>query len=355
MTVHPLPSGTIGELLILGFRGPRVPDWLRTFSQRFGLGGAILFDFDWQTGTYERNIHSPAQVAELCAELADLQSPPLVYVDQEGGRVRRLKEKLGFAPLPSAHDLAQMPRRNALELLRDSMDELARLGIHVNLAPVIDLNVNPDNPDIGRNLRSYSAEPRVVREMALLVNQAAREAGLGLCLKHFPGIGGATVDSHEATMVLDGTLRDDQLALFYELGREVEGGAILVSHGIVPQWNSQLPACLAAEAVARIREHLPDALLISDDLQMQGMQRRFTTAQALPKALSAGMDVLILGNNAINQEDQSEVLAEELEAAVRRDSALAARVREALGRVAARKARFIGLRQRFGRAGTGRG
>jgi beta-N-acetylhexosaminidase len=353
MTVHPLPSGTIGELLILGFQGPRVPDWLRTFSQRFGLGGAILFDYDWQTGAYERNVRSPAQVAELCAELADLPSPPLVYVDQEGGRVRRLKDKLGFAPLPSARDLAQLPRSKALALLRESMAELARLGIHMNLAPVIDLNVNPDNPDIGGNDRSYSAEPRVVREMARLVNQAAREAGLGLCLKHFPGIGGATVDSHEATMDLGGTLRDDQLALFYELGREVEGGAILVSHGIVPEWNSQRPACLSPEAVARIRAHLPDALLVSDDLQMQGLQSRFTTAQALPLAVSAGMDVLILGNNALNQEAQSEVLAEELEAAVRQDSALAARVRDALGRVAARKARFIGLRQRFGRAGTG--
>lgn len=102
MTAHPLPSGTIGELFVLGFRGTRVPDWLRTFSQRFGLGGVILFDYDWQTRQYNRNVHSPAQVAELCAELAELPSPPLIYVDQEGGRVRRFKDKLGFAPLPSA-------------------------------------------------------------------------------------------------------------------------------------------------------------------------------------------------------------------------------------------------------------
>jgi beta-N-acetylhexosaminidase len=352
MTGPPLPSGTIGELLILGFRGTRVPDWVRTFSQRFGLGGVILFDYDAQTRSHERNIQGPAQVAELCAELADLPSPPLVYVDQEGGRVRRLKEALGFAPLPSAHDLARLPRPKALALLRESFSELVRLGIHVNLAPVVDLNVNPDNPDIGAHGRSYSAEPRVVREMARLVNRAAREAGLGLCLKHFPGIGGATVNSHEAELDLGGALRQDQLALFYELGAEVEGGAILVSHGFVPQWDPERPACLSPAAVARLRAQLPGALLVSDDVQMQGLQRRFTTAQALPLALAAGMDALIVGNNLLDQEAQSEVLAEELEAAVRRDGALAARVREALGRVAARKAQFIGMRQRFGRAGT---
>jgi beta-N-acetylhexosaminidase len=354
MTVHPLPSGTIGELLMLGFRGARVPDWLSNFSQRFGLGGVILFDYDWQTRSTDRNVQGPAQVAELCAELADLPSPPLVYVDQEGGRVRRLKEGLGFAPLPAAFDLAQLPRAKALALLRASFAELARLGIHVNLAPVVDLNINPDNPDIGAHGRSYSAEPRVVREMARLVNEAAREAGLGLCLKHFPGIGGATVNSHESEMHLGGALRQDQLALFYELGAEIEGGALLVSHGFIPQWDAERPACLSPAVVSRIRAQLPGALLISDDLQMQGMQSRYTTAQALPLALAAGMDVLIVGNNSLDQEAESEVLAEELEAAVRRDAALAEKVRGALGRVAARKARFIGLRQRFGGAGTGR-
>ena len=354
MTVHALPSGTIGELLMLGFRGPRVPDWLSTFSQRFGLGGVILFDYDWQTRSHERNIQNPAQVAELCAELADLPSPPLVYVDQEGGKVRRLKDTLGFAPLPSAHELARMPRPEALALLRESFSELARLGIHVNLAPVVDLNLNPDNPDIGAHGCSYSADPGVVREMARLVNEAAREAGLGLCLKHFPGIGGATVNSHETEMNLGGALHQDQLALFYELGAEIEGGAILVSHGFIPQWDPDRPACLSPAAVGRIRAQRPGALLITDDLQMQGMQERHTTAEALPLALAAGMDVLIVGNNSINQEAQSEVLAEELEAAVRRDGALAEKVRAALARVSARKAQFIGMRQRFGRAGTGR-
>ena len=348
MTVHALPSGTIGELFILGFHGTRVPDWLRTFSQRFGLGGVILFDYDWQTRAYDRNVRSPSQVAELCAELADLPSPPLIYVDQEGGRVRRLKDKLGFAPLPSAQEFATLSRDRARALVRASYAELVRLGIHVNLAPVVDLNLNPDNPDIGAHGRAYSDIPEVVRANALLVNQAAREAGLGLCLKHFPGIGGAAVNSHEAVMDLGASLRTEQLELFYELGRSLQGRAVLVSHGYVPQWDPDRPACLSPAAVGKLRARLPDALLISDDLQMQGLQRRFTTAQALPLAIRAGIDVLILGNNLLAQEAECEELAEGLEAAAAGDPGLATRVHEALGRVALRKAEFIGMRQRHG-------
>jgi beta-N-acetylhexosaminidase len=349
MTAHALPSGTVGELFLLGFRGTQVPDWLRTFSQRFGLGGVILFDYDWQTRAYDRNVRSPAQVAELCAELAELPSPPLIFVDQEGGRVRRLKDKLGFAPLPSAQDLAALPRRKARSLLLDSFAELARIGIHYNLAPVVDLNVNPDNPDIGAHGRSYSADPEVVRAMALLVNEAAGKTGVGLCLKHFPGIGGATVNSHDDVMHLTGPLLTGQLELFYGLAPQMVGQAVLVSHGIVPAWDAKRPACLSPAAIGQLRARLPEALLISDDLHMQALQRRFRTADALPLALGAGIDMLLLGNNLLGQEAECEVFAESLEGAIARDPPLAGRVREALGRVGRRKAEFIGMRQRFGR------
>ena len=343
--------GTIGELFMLGFRGTHVPDWLREFSRRFGLGGVILFDYDWATRQYDRNVHSPAQVAELCAELASLPSPPLVYVDQEGGRVRRLKDKLGFAPLPSALDVCALPDAEAAGLLKRSFAELVRLGINVNLAPVVDLNTNPDNPDIGVHGRSYSADPAQVRRMARLVDAAAREAGLGLCLKHFPGIGGASVNSHDAIMDLGPSLRDDQLSLFYELGAEIESGAILVSHGFVPQWDPNRPACLSPAAVQRLRKKLPNALLVSDDLQMQGLQKRFGTAEAVPMAIAAGIDVLILGNNLLDQEGAATELAERLEAAVRSDARLADNVQGSLRRIGERKARYIGLRQRYGQSG----
>jgi beta-N-acetylhexosaminidase len=148
-------------------------------------------------------------------------------------------------------------------------------------------------------------------------------------------------------MDLGTTLREDQLALFYEIGSTLDAGGVLVSHGFVPQWDTERPACLSPDAVGRLRAQLPEALLVSDDLQMQGLQRRFTTAQALPMGVAAGLDVLIVGNNLLNQEAEAEVLAETLEATVSRDTALQAKVRAALTRIGRRKAQFIGMRQRF--------
>jgi beta-N-acetylhexosaminidase len=91
-----------GERFVLGFKGQRVPEWLADFARRFGLGGVILFDYDATAKRYGNNVTSPEQVRELCAALAALPSSPLIFVDQEGGKVRRLKEELGFRPLPSA-------------------------------------------------------------------------------------------------------------------------------------------------------------------------------------------------------------------------------------------------------------
>src|SRR5438477_10496099 len=94
----------VGELFILGFFGKAVPDWLREFAARFGLGGVILFDYSVRTRQYDNNIDSPAQVRELCAEISSLPSRPMPFIDQEGGLVRRLKEGRGFASLPSARE-----------------------------------------------------------------------------------------------------------------------------------------------------------------------------------------------------------------------------------------------------------
>ena len=87
----------IGELFILGFFGKTVPAWLEQFAARYGLGGAILFDYSCRTQQYDNNIESPEQVQLLCAQIAALPSGPMVFIDQEGGLVRRLKESRGFA------------------------------------------------------------------------------------------------------------------------------------------------------------------------------------------------------------------------------------------------------------------
>ena len=114
---------------------------------------------------------------------------------------------------------------------------MRQIGIHYDFAPVIDVDYNPDNPNIGRIRRSYSADIDEVAAKALLASEVAREVRLGLCLKHFPGIGGAIVDLHQEFMDISDALVPEQEQLFYSLAPKMFGDAVLVSHAIVRQWD----------------------------------------------------------------------------------------------------------------------
>ena len=328
----------IGELFILGFFGKIVPDWLKQFATRYGLGGVILFDYSCQTRTYDNNIESPEQVQRLCAEISALPSGPMVFIDQEGGLVRRLKEARGFAPLPSAKEFNHLAPDQKRAILTASFAEMRRLGIHYDFAPVIDVDYNPDNPNIGKIKRSYSADIAKVEVNALLASEVAREQRVGLCLKHFPGIGGAMVDSHQEFMDISDTLRPEQEELFYSLAPKMFGDAVLVSHAIVGQWDRERPMTLSAAGLGRLRKRLPDTLLITDDMQMQGLQKALGTREASLQSLKAGMDMLCIGNNLFDQEQEMVAIAEYIGESLRDGILSASAIEQSIARVGRRKA-----------------
>jgi beta-N-acetylhexosaminidase len=327
----------VGELFILGFFGKTIPDWLKQFAGRYGLGGVILFDYSVRTQRYDNNIESPEQVRGLCAEISALPSAPMVFIDQEGGLVRRLKEGRGFAPLPSAREFNHLAVEEKRKILAASLGELRALGIHYNFAPVIDVDYNPDNPNIGKIRRSYSADIAAVEANALLMDEVARNARIGLCLKHFPGIGGARVDSHQEFMDISDALAPEQEALFYSLAPRMFGNAVLVSHAIVRQWDDGNPATLSPAAVGRLRGRLPDTLLITDDMQMQGLQKALGTTAASLQSLDAGMDMLCIGNNLFDQEREMAEIAETVTQRLRDEALDASAIGRSIARVRARK------------------
>jgi beta-N-acetylhexosaminidase len=329
---------SVGELFILGFFGKAVPPWLKAFAERFGLGGVILFDYSCQTRRYDNNIDTPEQVRGLCEEISSLLSRPMLFIDQEGGLVRRLKETRGFCPLPSARDFNRLGLEEKREILSASFAELRRLGVHYNFAPVIDVDYNPDNPNIGRIKRSYSADIGEVEANALLVNDAARQACIGLCLKHFPGIGGARVDSHQEFMDISDALRPEQEELFYMLAPKLFGNAVLVSHAIVRQWDADRPMTLSSAGVGRLRRRLPDTLLITDDMQMQGLQKALGTRAASLQSIRAGMDMLCIGNNLLDQEQEMSGIAGHIERCLQDGPLDRASVQRSIDRVKKRKA-----------------
>ncbi|MGF6311411.1 beta-N-acetylhexosaminidase [Bradyrhizobium sp. i1.8.4] len=329
---------SVGELFILGFYGKVIPPWLTEFAAQFGLGGVILFDYSCQTRQYDNNIASPAQVQLLCAEIAALPSQPLVFIDQEGGLVRRLKETSGFQPLPSAKDFNLLATAEKRTILAASYGELRRLGIRYNAAPVIDVDYNSDNPNIGRIKRSYSSDIGEVEANARLVDAAARQAGVGLCLKHYPGIGGARVDSHLEFMDISDALRPEQEDLFYTLAPHIHGDAVLVSHAIVGKWDAQHPMTLSSAGIGRLRRCLPETLLITDDMQMQGLQKALGTCAASLQAIAAGMDMICIGNNMFGQEREMAGIAAAIAGAVQDGALDQAAVQRSIARVRKRKA-----------------
>src|SRR3954466_6542326 len=327
----------IGELFILGFFGKAVPVWLKQFAARYGLGGVILFDYSCRTQQYDNNIESPEQVQRLCGEIAALPSGPMVFIDQEGGLVRRLKESRGLAPLPSAKEFNHLAPDRKSAILTPSFAEMRPPAIYYDFAPIIDVDYNPENPNIGRVKRSYSADIAEVEANALLVDEVAREQRLGLCLKHFPGIGGALVDSHQEFMDISDSLRDEQEALFYSLAPKMFGDAVLVSHAIVRQWDER-PMTLSAAGLGRLRRRLPDTLLITDDMQMQGLQKALGTREAGLQSLKAGMDMLCIGNNLFDQEQEMAGIADYVEQSLRDKTLSGSAIEKSIARVAKRKA-----------------
>jgi beta-N-acetylhexosaminidase len=298
----------------------------------------ILFDYSVRTRQYDNNIESPGQVRALCGEIASLPSAPLVFIDQEGGLVRRLKDTRGFAPLPSAKEFNQLAPQDKRRILAASLHELRSLGIRYNFAPAIDVDYNPDNPNIGRIKRSFSADIGEVEANALLMSEVAHEARVGLCLKHFPGIGGANVDSHQDFMDISDALHPAQEALFYALAPKMFGDAVLVSHAIVGQWDRDNPATLSPAAIGRLRARLPQTLLVTDDMQMQGLQKALGTRAASLRSLRAGIDMLCIGNNLLDQEAEMAGVAEAVERSLREETLDPDTIGRSIARVQARKA-----------------
>jgi beta-N-acetylhexosaminidase len=328
----------IGELFILGFFGKTVPVWLKEFAARYSLGGAILFDYSCRTQQYDNNVESPEQVQRLCAEIAALPSNPMVFIDQEGGLVRRLKESRGFAPLPSAKEFNHLAPDHKRAVLTASFAEMRRLGIHYDFAPVVDVDYNPENPNIGGVKRSFSADIAEVEANALLANEVARAQRIGLCLKHFPGIGGAVVDSHQEFMDISDAFIPEQEELFYSLAPKMFGDAVLVSHAIVRQWDKDRPMTLSAAGLGRLRKRLPDTLLITDDMQMQGLQKALGTREASLQSLKAGMDMLCIGNNLFDQEQEMAAIAECVKQGLGDRTLSGSAIEKSIARVARRKA-----------------
>ncbi len=325
----------IGRLLIAGFNGAEIPIELKAIAREFGLGGVILLG---KNG----NIVDPEQVADLSYEAARLggELPAWVSVDQEGGRVARLKapftEWPAMATLGRSGDVA-LARRFARALAF----ELKAVGVTLDYAPVLDVLTNPKNPVIGDRALAESAAD--VARLGSAIIRELQAGGVAACGKHFPGHGDTSTDSHVELPLVEHPperLREVEF-LPFRAAIEAHVATIMTAHILVPALDEDRPATLSKRIITGIlREELGyPGVILSDDLEMKAIADHYTVPEAAVLAIAAGCDGIL-----ICQSGDHAMQAATLEAmvhAVEEERLSLTRVEDALRRQQRAKERFL--------------
>jgi beta-N-acetylhexosaminidase len=331
----------IGQMVVIGFRGLTAHEADATLRQIAddGIGGVVLFSVDQLTGG-ARNVESPEQLRALVGSLsaAATAAPLLVSIDQEGGRVGRLTPAHGFPqPAPSAAELGRLDDPAVTRTDARAMAEmLAAAGITLNLAPVVDLAINPDNPIIAALGRSFGADPTLVTEHAAAFIEGHHEVGVLCALKHFPGHGSSTGDTHLGVVDVTDTWSPTELEPFAGLIDRGLADAILTAHVFNATVDPDHPATLSRPTIGGLlRDRLGfDGAVLSDDLQMGAIRDAYGYPEAVALAVEAGIDLLLIANQLVYEPDIGPRTVAIVEDLVRSGRISEARIDESWRRIA---------------------
>ena len=293
----------IGQHFILGFQGHDLNDAspiIEDISRR-NLGGVILFDTFLFGRQGSNNIHSSDQLQKLCKKLQDKAAIRLfITIDQEGGKVCRLKEKHGFPAMPSAEEMGRDSDCTISSSVAHNTGKLlAEIGINCDFAPVADVNSNPANPVIGSLGRSFSDDPDMVANHCLAWLDGLHSHGVLACLKHFPGHGSSTLDSHKGLVDITHSWQKSELHPYERIIQTGKAQAVMMGHLYLKQVDQEFPASLSSKIIQKLlRTKLNyNGLVFTDDLQMRGITDKYGLLDAIMLALAAGVDLIIIGNN----------------------------------------------------------
>lgn len=289
----------VGQLFMVGFEGTEMTSDLATWLASHRWGGVIIFG---------RNVTSPAQLQRLIhdiqAQMAGPDAlPSLVAVDQEGGRVARLKAP--FTPFPSAAKLGRIGYESLVYTVGQALgQELHAVGINMDMAPVLDVLTNPANTVIGD--RAFCTHADGVARLGRAFAQGLRAAGVLAVGKHFPGHGDTALDSHVALPICERTGAELSACELVPFRVAIASGlpAIMTAHVVYPAWDTRHPATLSARILRGIlRQALGfQGVIISDDLGMAAVADTRPWEKIPPLALQAGVDLLLICHGRQRQE-----------------------------------------------------
>lgn len=336
----------IGQMILVGFVGVTPSrTGVRTVLEQLEAGeiGGVLY--------LGRNLKNRKTVQRMNAAFraaAPTALPPLIAIDQEGGRVQRLRGWDGFPETPSARRLARKGSPIDAERIYQVLAEnLADWGFTLNLGPVVDVDANPRNPIIGRLGRSYSSDPDRVAAYGAAFVAAHRAHGVLTALKHFPGHGSSLRDSHKGAVDITRTWSEDELIPFRQLIADGMADLVMTAHVInrtIEGANRSVPMSLSKDALTGVlRGDLGfTGVIISDDIQMDAIRWNFTLKEAVLKAVMAGTDILLFANDRRPDPAIPAKVADILEAAAATDPDLARKIDAAYDRIVTLKGRLQG-------------
>ena len=259
------------------------------------VGGFVMFN-------WSGNLNGPDQIAHLCAELQERSAVPLLLaIDQEGGQVARLKASNGFAATPSAYTMGTVVHQEAYtrSVAAQMAEWFVQTGLTMNLAPVVDVNVNPASPAIGARERSFSADADTVTDHARWFIEEFRKRGIITTLKHYPGHGSAVGDSHSGFTDVTSTWSAMELLPYSSLVAAGAVDAVMTAHVFNATLDSLHPATLSYNTVqGLLRDQLGyHGVIVSDAMGMSAISQFYGIDQAAALAVQAGVDILLYTSN----------------------------------------------------------
>lgn len=303
-------SRLTGTMIIAGFFGtkPSDPGFERTLADLEGglIGGVLILG---------RNIGERADVEEMIRRFSACKcaAPPFIAIDEEGGLIERLGANLGLEQTPSAAAVAQNSLAAAHKTYGALAQKLASLQFNMNLGPVVDLNTNPQNPIIGQLHRSYGRDTETVVKYASAFVEEHRKKRIVTVLKHFPGHGSSSADSHDKLADVTSSWSPEELKPFKRLIQLGLADAIMVGHlANSGKWGGAATQSGSPAIDHMLRQELQyQGVVMTDDLAMRAIiGARKSVSNAAIDAIKAGADVVLVGR--INDEDQNSDVGSEI-------------------------------------------
>lgn len=324
----------LGQLLIIGLEGPKLKKAEKKFIRDFNPSGVIYF---------KRNIVSHQQIARLTEVLTkQFQTRPFIAIDQEGGRVARLKDP-PFTVFPGNLSLGNAYQKTKKTTFCDKqtlamIKELKTVGVNLNFTPVLDLLTNPKNPIIGS--RSFGKSPKTVSVLGARTIRLYNKAKMISCAKHFPGHGETFTDSHKVLPRVStpfSLLKKRELKPF-AAAINARVPLIMTAHVIYQKWDSKNSATLSPKILEHLRKHMHyKGVIVSDDLEMNAIALHHDLGQAAVATLNAGADLLLVCKSL----SESKKVLRTVRKALQTGELSVKRIHEALTRIEKLKKTFL--------------